>query len=86
VTDQLDDAVTRIDPATGVIVATIRIGRGAGGLAFGAGSVWATSFIDGTVSRIDPNTNRVVATIDVGGSPRDVAVGSGSVWTAGDAT
>jgi virginiamycin B lyase len=86
VTDQLDDAVARIDPATGRVAATIPVGRGAGSVAFGAGSVWATSFLDRTVSRIDPRTNHVIATIKVAGSPADVAAGAGSVWVASGAS
>jgi YVTN family beta-propeller protein len=81
----VDDTVVRIEPVSKRIVAVIPVGRGAGGVAFGAGAVWVTGFVDETVSRIDPRTNRVVATIRVGGSPRDVAVGAGSVWTVGDA-
>jgi YVTN family beta-propeller protein len=64
----------------------IHVGRGASGVAVGAGAVWVACSLDGTVARIDPRTNRVAATISVPGHPRDVAVGEGSVWTVGDAT
>jgi streptogramin lyase/tRNA A-37 threonylcarbamoyl transferase component Bud32 len=86
VTDDLNDRVARIDPATGRLVALIPVGRGAGGVAVGAGGIWVTGSLAGTVSRIDPRTNRLVATIRVPGSPKDVSVGNGSIWVAGDAT
>jgi hypothetical protein len=53
---------------------------GAGGVATGAGSVWATSG-DGSISRIDPNTNQVVAVVQVG--PQDIgitAISDTDVW------
>ena len=78
-----EDAVWRIDPATGSVVRTIPVGSGPVAIAVGEGAVWVASAKDATVSRIDPATNKVVATIPVGGSPRDVAVGGGRIWVAG---
>jgi YVTN family beta-propeller protein len=71
--------VSRIDLATGRIVAQIEVGNGASGLAVGAGSVWVANSNDGTVSRIDP-TNIVTATIPVGHGPAGVAAGAGGIW------
>jgi streptogramin lyase len=85
VTDQLNDRVARVDPASGRVVAQIPVGRGAGGVSVGAGAVWVTGSLDGTVSRIDPRSNLVVASIRVTGHPKDVSVGGGSVWAVGDA-
>ena len=76
----------RLDPKTGEAVATVPLSGGAtvGGVAFGAGSVWASSRSYGTrpddgVLRIDPGTNRVVGRV-----PVDYAAGldfgEGSVW------
>ena len=75
----------RIDPATNRISAAIPVGRGALGVATGAGSVWVADAVDHAVSRIDPVTNRVTATIRVAAGARAVAVGEGSVWAVGDA-
>ena len=83
VTSQLDDTVSRIDPATHDVTATVGVGRGAAGIAVGAGSVWVANAIDGTVSRIDPATARVTKTIEVAGSAEDVVVGGGAVWVTG---
>jgi YVTN family beta-propeller protein len=69
-----------LTPAGNRLLAAVGVGRGAGGIAAGAGSVWVANTLDGTVSRIDPRARRVVATIDVGGTPRGVAAGAGSVW------
>jgi sugar lactone lactonase YvrE len=73
--------VTRLDAATGRIVARIRTPRTGdfSHIAGGAGSIWATAD-RGTVYRIDPSTERVTATIHVGGVVLGIAVGAGRVW------
>jgi YVTN family beta-propeller protein len=38
-----DGTVSRIDPATGRLVATIRVGSSPAGIAVGAGYVWVTA-------------------------------------------
>jgi YVTN family beta-propeller protein len=59
----------------------IPVGRGASGIAVGAGSVWVVNTDDGSVSRIDPKTRRVTATIAVGGrNLGKLAVSHASVW------
>ncbi len=83
VKNHADETVSRINPRTNEVTATIRIGRGQFGyLAAGEGSIWATNNDANTVSRIDPRSNKVVATIRVGDNPQGIAVGSGSVWVA----
>jgi virginiamycin B lyase len=77
-----DHGVTRIDPATNEVVATIPVGRAPSGLAVGAGAVWVSRRSDGAVVRIDPATNRVVATIPVGRAPGAMTVAGGVVWVA----
>lgn len=72
--------VSRIDPGTNAIVATIPVGREPFGIAAGDGAVWVANRTDFTVSRIDPRTNRVVATIPIGNRPQGIAVGDGAVW------
>ena len=77
-----DHSVTRIDPATNKVVATIPVGHGIGDgdIAVGAGSVWLSA--PGTpLVRIDPRSNRAVQrfTGEGGGA---VAVAFGSVWVA----
>jgi virginiamycin B lyase len=55
--------LVRIDPSTNMLVATIPVGHGEGGVALGQGAVWVANPTEGTLSRIDPQTNKVVATI-----------------------
>lgn len=78
-------AVSRLDPVTGRVVARIRIPGVANdrSIAVGDGSIWITSGITtvpGGVYRIDPSTDRVVAIIHVGGTVLGIAVGAGRVW------
>ena len=53
-------AITRIDPATGKVVATIEVGFGIHGLAAGPDSVWAVDYHGQQVVRISPQTNQMV--------------------------
>lgn len=60
--------VSRLDPETHEVVATIGIGGApASDIAVGAGSVWVVTGSDGTLVRIDPRTNSRVETIPLGG-------------------
>ncbi len=61
-----DDTVTRIDPSTNKVAATIHVGPSPEGIAVSPGAVWVATAGGPSVSRIDPATNRVVATIPVG--------------------
>ena len=69
----------RTDPGESV-TASIEVGTGPEGLAFGDGALWVANSGSGTVSRIDPANDEVAATINVGSSPVAVAVGDGAVW------
>jgi streptogramin lyase len=74
-------AMTRLDPETDRISATVRT-PGTGDyshIAVGLGSVWVTAD-GGRLYRIDPNDDRVVATINVGGPIQGVETGGGYVW------
>jgi DNA-binding SARP family transcriptional activator/ABC-type transport system substrate-binding protein/streptogramin lyase len=79
-----DGELTRIDPTTGGILATLGLGITPSGLATGAGSVWVTDANSRTVIRIDPTLNVKAQAI---GLPKagtdqtsDVVVADGSVW------
>ena len=71
--------VSRVDPRSGRVLATIEAGEGASGIAAGAGSLWVANTSDGTVSRID-RTGVVLATIPVGHGPTGVAFSEGAAW------
>jgi YVTN family beta-propeller protein len=79
------DAVTRIDLASGRMVATITVGRAPLDLAVTPGGVWVTNSGGGgeSVARIDPRTNRLAGRpVRTGASPQSLAVGGGSLWVA----
>jgi len=84
VTAQLDDLVARIDPATGKVVRTIKVGREPLGLALSEGAVWVANALDGTITRIDPAKSRVTATIRLGATPRAITADGAAVWVAID--
>jgi YVTN family beta-propeller protein len=71
-----DDSVTRVDPATGGLNASlpIEVGDGPTAVAYGAGAVWVANTTAGTVSRISPETNEVETTIEIGNAPVGIAV------------
>ena len=82
----------RIDPTSGQLVANIHLdasGSGrepslGGGVAFAAGTVWATrdsSGPRGDVVAVNPATNRIVGTpVAVGTGPDAIVSGFGSLW------
>ena len=91
-----DGTVTRIDPASNTVVATIDlhgVGLDGGSVApFGiAGDddlVWVSSFgfddagneIPGTLTALDTATNQEIGSVPVGRTPFAVTAGFGSVW------
>jgi YVTN family beta-propeller protein len=76
------DGVGAIDPDTGRVTASARVGATPAGIASGAGRVWVTNSADATVTRLDTVGGHVDQTLEVGSSPAGVAVGAGSVWVA----
>lgn len=77
-----DGTVSRVDPETSKVVATIAVGgdTSKGDIAAGAGSVWVSA-PGAPIVRIDPRTNRAVQrfTGDGGGA---VLVAHGSLWVS----
>jgi DNA-binding beta-propeller fold protein YncE len=77
--------VTRIDQATGKVVADIPVPSEPHRVAYGAGAAWVGNWHDDSVSRIDPHTNRVVGSpIPIGFPAGNLAVGAGGVWVTSD--
>jgi YVTN family beta-propeller protein len=78
-----EDAVTRVDLATGRTVATITVRRAPLDVAATPGAVWVTNSGGGgdSVARIDPKTNRLAGRpVRTGASPQSLVVGGGSLW------
>jgi DNA-binding beta-propeller fold protein YncE len=78
--------VTRIDQATGRVVADIPVPSEPHRVSYGAGAAWVGNWHDNSVSRIDPATNRVVGSpIPIGfHHAGNLAVGAGGVWVTSD--
>ncbi len=77
--------VTRVDQASGTVVADIPVPSEPHRVAYGAGAAWVGNWHDNSVSRIDPGTNRVVGSpIPVGFRAGNLAVGAGGVWVTSD--
>ena len=74
------DGITRIDPTTGEVTATIPLDVGVTDLAASDDAVWTTYDEDGTVTRIDPATNAVVTTLETGAGAHDLAIDEHGVW------
>jgi YVTN family beta-propeller protein len=79
-----DGTVSRIDPASGKVSATIRVGRNPAAIAVGGGMVWVAEPSSRAVVRIDPATNRVTSRVTLDATPRDVAVEGSAVWVGLD--
>jgi YVTN family beta-propeller protein len=71
--------LSRIDPATNSIVATIPVGLDPFGVAVGEGGVWVANRTGFTISKVDPATNGVVATIPIGNRPSGVAAAESGI-------
>jgi YVTN family beta-propeller protein len=82
VANKLDNSLSRIDPQTNRVVATIAASDGVADLAVGRDAVWTGGDRRGVarVVRIDSRTNRVVATVPVGSQPAGLAVTDDAVW------
>jgi hypothetical protein len=80
--------VSRIDPATNKVVATIPLDSSPASIAAGVGSVFVASSLDlglgeVGVSLIDPRTNKVINTSRVNGLCQGtLALAEGSVWVS----
>jgi DNA-binding beta-propeller fold protein YncE len=74
-------AITRIDPETGKVLATIEVGFGIHGLATGPDSVWAVDYHGQKVVRISPQTNQIVGKpIRVPFQPYAAAASATDAW------
>lgn len=83
VTDPSSQDLTRLDPETGEVQATVAVDYGASFQDVSDDSVWVMNNSLGTVLRVDPATNSVVARVTVadgGVDGGDLTVGGGSVW------
>jgi YVTN family beta-propeller protein len=66
--------ISRIDPATNEVIATVDAAFGPEGIGFSGDAVWIANVREGTVSRLDPATNTIVATIPTGTATEGIVV------------
>ncbi len=87
VTDK-EGKMSRINPKTNKVAATIDVPAGSASVIYGDGAVWVTTPAKNMLTRVDVKTNKVTDSIEVGKGPRFVTYGAGSVWTLnqGDGT
>jgi YVTN family beta-propeller protein len=81
------NSVSRLDPKTNKVLATITVGKEPGaGLAVGFGSLWVPNCGDSTLTRIDLKTGEISATFacPIADSEGGIATGAGSVWIVTD--
>src|SRR5262249_54211147 len=82
VTNVTDNALSRIDPRSGHVLATIALGCAPAGLAASERGIWVAGTDPGRLMLVDPRTNSVSRVVPMGSSPAAVAIGAGSVWIA----
>jgi streptogramin lyase len=80
--------LSRIEPKTNSVIASIAVPSGSFCPVFADGFLWITSTEHSMLTKVDPATNRVVETVNVGKNPRFATAGADSVWTLnqGDGT
>jgi YVTN family beta-propeller protein len=86
VANWIDGTVSRIDPASNTVVATIPVGD-VEFVAAGGGSVWVSIGgspvkANGSVARIDPATNAVTSQLNVGYAPEGIAIVGDTLYVA----
>ena len=75
--------VSKINPATNTVIATVPVGTGPEGVAFDGTNIWVTNNGPDTVSKINPGTNtRTDVPLAFGANPRAVAFDGTSIWVA----
>jgi YVTN family beta-propeller protein len=83
VANRADGTVSRVDPHTDTVDATVDVGAAPTAVAAGGGGVWVANRGDASVSRIDPERATVVGEpVPVPKGSNQLAVGLGYVWSS----
>ena len=72
--------LSRLEPATGKVIATIPVKPRSYAALVADDSVWISNSADASVQRVDARTNQVVADVPVRSAPRFLAAGEGALW------
>ncbi len=83
--DHDDGTVTRIDPASATVTATIEVGAAPHSMAVGAGAVWTGNWHVNSLTRIDPALNLAAGDpIALDFRPGAIVAGDDAVWVAAE--
>ena len=82
VTNHLDGTVSRVDPSTATVQATIPVGEGPSALAEGAGSIWVANESDGSITSIDPDSSTSDPPVVVGSAAISLTADGDDLWLA----
>jgi YVTN family beta-propeller protein len=82
VSNAVGNTVSKIDPATNTVVATITGFNQPFGLAFDGSRIWVANGLGDNVVSIDPATNAVSAPVSVGISPFRIAFDGANIWVS----
>ena len=82
VANHLDGTITRLEPSTGRVEATISVGEGPTALAAAPETLWVANEFDGSIDAIDPTTNTVKRTVPIGGAAASLATVGDGLWLA----
>ena len=74
--------ITRLDPASLAVNATIPVAADPDFAMVASGSVWTTAYRGRAISRIDPGSNSVAATLTVRQGLQGIAFDGTSFWAA----
>lgn len=75
--------VARVDPATGKVGASVRVGDGPSGFAASGTRVWAIAHRDGALVRADTRTRLAAQAASETVTPERIAYAGGSLWVTG---
>jgi len=78
--------LTKLDAASGAVLATVDIPGDSHGVIVADGSAWITSVSNNAVVQVDLASATVTATISVDAGPRFSTAGEGSVWVLSQGT
>jgi peptide/nickel transport system substrate-binding protein len=80
--NSLDGTVSRIDPETNSVTATVLTGNGPDAVAVDPRGIWVSNQFDGNVVRIDPNRDQVAQRVSIGSRVSGVAISGDAVLVA----
>ena len=82
VANHLDGTVSRVDPSTAIVKATIPAGEGPNALAATGDSVWVANESDGSITAIDPVSGTTAQPVAVGSAAISLVADGDDLWLA----